>query len=191
MKRNLIVTSLASWLVLMLVTSYGSIAQNTAVTWYAVDAGFGVLSSSNTVVKSAVGQSFVGRGQQANTVIESGFLADTLFRRLLTGIGGPPEIPTVYELRQNYPNPFNPITTISYDLPRQSHVTLVVYDILGRETVRLVDEIQEPGSQSIVWNGRIADGSAASSGVYFYRLEAHAKEHDHRFAEVRKLMLLR
>jgi len=45
-------------------------------------------------------------------------------------------VPTLY---QNYPNPFNPVTNISFDLPRQGYVSLVVYDIMGREIVRIID----------------------------------------------------
>jgi photosystem II stability/assembly factor-like uncharacterized protein len=75
--------------------------------------------------------------------------------------------PMTYALRQNYPNPFNPRTTIMYELPRASHVTLTVYDILGREVTTLVNAVEEPGYKSLEWNaGRIA------SGLYFYRLQA-------------------
>jgi hypothetical protein len=68
-------------------------------------------------------------------------------------------------LFQNYPNPFNPITTIKFDLPKNSYVKLIVYDLLGREVSLLVNEELKASSYAVDF-----DASALSSGVYFYRL---------------------
>ena len=74
-------------------------------------------------------------------------------------------IPKEYKLYQNYPNPFNPETVIRYQLPVKSKVTLGIYDILGREVVKLVDEEQEAGSHKVKFNScRLA------SGVFIYRI---------------------
>jgi hypothetical protein len=70
------------------------------------------------------------------------------------------------------PNPFNPTTAISFTVPRRSHVTLSIYDITGRRVTTLVDQAMESGLERVVWNGTDARGNPASSGVYFYRLEA-------------------
>ena len=78
------------------------------------------------------------------------------------------------------PNPFNPITTISYQLPGQSRVTLIVSDVLGREVAALVKGIEEPGYKSVTF-----DASKLSSGVYYYRLQAGS------YIETKKLLLLR
>jgi len=72
----------------------------------------------------------------------------------------------------NSPNPFNPSTRISYQLEQGDHVVLAVYNLLGQKIQTLVDGFQAAGIQSTVWNGRNADGSTASSGLYFYRLES-------------------
>jgi hypothetical protein len=76
-------------------------------------------------------------------------------------------IPSRFSLNQNNPNPFNPSTVISYNIPSASKVTLDVYDVLGRHIQSLIDDYQEQGSHSIVFNA-----SNLSSGVYFYRLSA-------------------
>jgi hypothetical protein len=76
-----------------------------------------------------------------------------------------PSLPQSLSLHQNYPNPFNPVTTIRYDLPQLSKVSLIVFDILGREVVRLVDGYEEPGYHQAQWNGR-----EVPSGTYIGRL---------------------
>jgi predicted GH43/DUF377 family glycosyl hydrolase len=75
-------------------------------------------------------------------------------------------IPDEYVLSQNYPNPFNPVSTIRYEIPMASEVLLIVYDILGREVVRLVDGFVEPGYHEVHWNGQ-----EFASGIYIARLE--------------------
>ncbi len=81
---------------------------------------------------------------------------------------------------QNYPNPFNPTTLIIYQLPMNSHVTLIVFDVLGREVQTLVNERQSVGTHYITLNA-----TDLSSGVYFYRLEAGL------YHDTEKLLLLR
>jgi hypothetical protein len=80
------------------------------------------------------------------------------------------ELPQVFALHQNYPNPFNPVSTIRYDLPEASNVSLIVYDILGREVIRLVDGLTEPGYRQVQWDGRDQYGRAVPSGIYIARL---------------------
>ncbi|MBN2571984.1 MAG: T9SS type A sorting domain-containing protein [Ignavibacteriales bacterium] len=96
------------------------------------------------------------------------------------------EIPTEYKLENNYPNPFNPTTVISYQLPVVSDVRLVVYDILGREIVKLVNGVENAGYKKVEWNG-----SNLASGIYIYRLEAVSIESGKVFSEVRKMIMLK
>jgi photosystem II stability/assembly factor-like uncharacterized protein len=90
----------------------------------------------------------------------------------LTGIQqNPYKTPDGFALHQNYPNPFNPTTAISYILPAPSHVTLRVYDILGRQVTTLVNnEDQLKGTHTLYWNATDQMEEGVSSGVYFYRL---------------------
>ncbi|MBI1938023.1 MAG: T9SS type A sorting domain-containing protein, partial [Ignavibacteriales bacterium] len=68
----------------------------------------------------------------------------------------------------NYPNPFNPSTTISYQISASSHVSLKIFDVLGREVATLVDEFKQPGSYNSQFT---VQNSALMSGVYFYQLK--------------------
>ena len=85
-----------------------------------------------------------------------------------------------FALSQNYPNPFNPTTVISYELPQFSHVSLRVFDVLGRELAVLVNGFEEPGRKKVEFRG-----AHLKSGVYFYRLEAGSS------TETRRSVLLK
>ena len=96
-------------------------------------------------------------------------------------------VPDAYRLEQNYPNPFNPVSTIGYDLPAASRVSLKVYNILGQLVATLVDGIQQPGHKSAVW-----DGGKMASGVYVYRLEATAiGPAGKSYTQVRRMVLVK
>jgi len=95
------------------------------------------------------------------------FVSDDL-KVITTATEKPPtRLPESYKLFQNYPNPFNPTTTIRYRLPASSHVSLKVYDILGREVETLVDRRVSAGDHQIRF-----DASHLASGIYIYRLKA-------------------
>jgi hypothetical protein len=101
-------------------------------------------------------------------------------QRAATGTTQDNPLPNAYRLSPNYPNPFNPTTTIQFELPKASHVSLDIYDILGRKIATLVDLKQEAGIHSVIWNG-----SNNPSGLYFYRLKAND------FNETKKMLLLK
>jgi hypothetical protein len=162
---------------LILVLSVCVFSQGTKVTWYSFNMGFANSTGSNTLLKSAVGQSFVGSSKIAGMEVLSGFFADTLFRSKLVSVSDANEMPTVYE---NYPNPFNPTTVIKYDLPNSQRVVLKIFNILGQETATLIDEVQEAGFKSVEWSA-----NNVSSGVYFYKLTAGD------FVEIKKMLLVR
>ncbi|MFA3784086.1 FlgD immunoglobulin-like domain containing protein, partial [Melioribacteraceae bacterium 4301-Me] len=103
----------------------------------------------------------------------------------ITGIKSNEIIPVQYTLFQNYPNPFNPTTIISYTLPKQSIVSLKIYDILGREVRTLVNTEQTAGTHKIEWDGKNNYGSRVASGTYIYRIEAGD------FIQSKKMILLK
>jgi hypothetical protein len=94
-------------------------------------------------------------------------------------------IPEEFTLHQNYPNPFNPITTIQYDLPKASHVRLIIYDIMGREVATIINTEMNAGYQSIIWNTRNNYGKPVSAGIYFYHLQTND------FVKTKKMVLLK
>jgi len=86
----------------------------------------------------------------------------------------------VYSLEQNFPNPFNPMTTLSYQIKERGFVSLTVYDMLGREVVKLVNETQDEGQYYVSFNA-----SNLPSGVYIYSLRVND------FVQNQKMTLLK
>ena len=89
-------------------------------------------------------------------------------------------VPEEFTLAQNHPNPFNSTTTIQYDIPKSSDVTLEIFDLLGRKIGTLEDTKKEAGHHQIIWNAE-----NVSSGIYFYKI--HAGD----FTETKKMLLLK
>lgn len=90
------------------------------------------------------------------------------------------DLPTSFSLSNNYPNPFNPETIINYSIPSAAKVSLVVYDILGKEVATLVNDVKSAGHYSAIFNA-----NNLASGVYFYRLNAGD------FSSIKKMVLLK
>ena len=95
------------------------------------------------------------------------------------------DIPETFALSQNYPNPFNPVTTIRYQIPEQSKVRIVLYNLLGQQVKVLFDEVLEAGSYSVEWDGSNNLGQYVASGVYIYRMQAND------FLQTKKLIFLK
>ncbi len=94
-------------------------------------------------------------------------------------------VPKEYQLSQNQPNPFNPTTEIKFGLPQNSHVTLMIYNIMGQEVITLIDRNMSAGTYQVRWNGLDNSGRAVSSGVYFYRMQAGD------YVQTRQMLLLK
>ena len=120
---------------------------------------------------------FLGRSQFGDDIFVDSICVDGV-----TGISSNGNtVPSVYTLSQNFPNPFNPTTVINFGLPKSGLVKLVVYDILGRTVVTLVNnEFKEAGSYKVDFNA-----ANLASGVYFYRIDAGD------FTSVKKMLLIK
>jgi hypothetical protein len=97
-----------------------------------------------------------------------------------TGVKQDAGVPATYALEQNYPNPFNPTTTINYSLAQTGHVTLTVFDILGREVMKLVNGVEDAGHHTVQLNG-----TRLASGIYLYKIDAGT------FTSVKKMMFIK
>jgi hypothetical protein len=101
------------------------------------------------------------------------FYADDLEikkKTITTDVADNSVLPKEFVLENNYPNPFNPATTLAYSVPRESNVSLVIYNILGQKVRTLVNDFKNAGRYTVTWNGLDDSGSAVSSGIYFYSL---------------------
>ena len=75
-------------------------------------------------------------------------------------------------MHNDYPNPFNPITTLRYDLPENSLVTITIYDMPGRQVKTLINQTQDAGYKSVIWNATNNYGKPVSAGIYLYQIQA-------------------
>jgi predicted GH43/DUF377 family glycosyl hydrolase len=98
----------------------------------------------------------------------------------VTSMSRPTESPQAYKLYQSYPNPFNPQTIIEFEIPKEEHVIVKIFDSLGQEVATLVDGRLGPGHHSSAWRG-----DKFSSGVYWYRMTAGG------YTETKRMMLLK
>lgn len=108
---------------------------------------------------------------------------------LLNSVSGThSSIPQSFSLEQNYPNPFNPSTQIFYNLPASAFISLIVYDVMGQEIMKVVSEYKKAGRYSVSF-----DGSNLASGVYIYRLKAHEVSGSSTgdFSDSKKMILLK
>ncbi len=141
---------------------------------------WGVISSS--IVNNSV-KIWIPGGFYPATVTTTELLAltDTL-GCLITGTGSNTSsiVPDNFRLDQNYPNPFNPVTRIRYYVPAVSNVRIILYDVLGKEILKMVNEVKQPGEFIYDFNG-----ANLSSGVYFYRLDAGE------FTDTKRMILLK
>ena len=123
----------------------------------------------NPLCQNKHGQNFICNGSICSDVEES---SDN-------------EVFPTLDLSQNYPNPFNPATQISYSLPKNCNVIIVIYNVLGQKVKTLVDEFQTAGYKTVHWDGKDDQGNEVASGVYFYKLKAGD------FSETKKMILMK
>ena len=78
--------------------------------------------------------------------------------------------PTSFSLATARPNPFNPSTTIGYEVPEQTHITMTRYNLLGQKVIRMVDQVQLAGHYEVVWHGTNTRGVGVASDIYRYHI---------------------
>ena len=100
------------------------------------------------------------------------------------------ESPNTISLKQNFPNPFNPTTSIEFSLPVAADVQLIVYNVLGQQVAKLINDQRSAGIHSVLWNANDSNGMKLSSGIYFYMLKASGVD-GNEFQEIKKMVLLK
>lgn len=146
---------------------------NSGLNWYAIGCQANFSLTSVRFINENIGFTVSNNGQILKTTNGGG--------QLLVGLNEPgKDIPSEYSMLQNYPNPFNPVTNIIFDIPKSSNVKIMIYNILGKEIVVLVNEKMNAGSYNVDW-----DASVYPSGVYFYKLVTDD------FVESKKMVLIK
>jgi xylan 1,4-beta-xylosidase len=113
-------------------------------------------------------------------ITELGSFVVGKFGQITVDVNDTKILPDEFSLNQNFPNPFNPVTIISYSIPKSAHVTLKIFDVLGKEIATIVNQNQVSGKYSYEWNA-----SDYVSGIYFYQITAGD------LVRIKKMMLLK
>ena len=125
--------------------------------------------------------------EEGDSLLKEGEQRQVVFTAKKVGIEEQalPKSSYTFELSQNYPNPFNRQTTIEYQLPTHTRVSLKIYNAVGRLVRTLVNEEQDAGHYSIVWNRRDNSGQKVGSGIYFYSIKTKG------FNKTKKMILMK
>jgi hypothetical protein len=146
------------------------VAAGEKIPWWSVNGGGNIYSSStNYKLCGSAGQSVAGEAVGTYHSY-SGFWNLWVVATDVEEEKEEAAIPKEFSLSQNYPNPFNPQTVIEYALPKESQVSVTVYNILGQRVKVLKDEFEKEGYKRVVWDGRDDSGEEVASGIYFYRI---------------------
>jgi hypothetical protein len=164
---------------LILLMSSAALAQMPSKVRSTFDVGAGFGQQASLREWSSVGLPSAGTSTSGRFALSSG-PAQPLTKKLASVTPSAATSPGIFLLHQNYPNPFNPSTTIKFELPRASQVTLRVYDVLGREVSLLVNERKDAGVYEVKF-----DGWNLASGVFFYRLQTGTE------VQTKKLVLMK
>ncbi|NQT26290.1 T9SS type A sorting domain-containing protein [candidate division KSB1 bacterium] len=161
-------------------STYSQSSENYSIKKDVVDMAGGSAVSTNYQVNMAVGEaSGTGSSESDAYQVNSGFFADQV---VVTSVEEQEldALPSKFELYQNYPNPFNPETTIEFDVKESCDVSLILYDLLGREVAVLTDENYDPGAYTVT-----LEASTLPTGTYIYRIQMGM------YRAVRKMVLLK
>lgn len=131
-----------------------------------IGSGGSTISNANNILVSTVGEAFIGKSSNTVNQNQMGFWY-VYQQSTITDVEDEETSPTVFKLEQNYPNPFNPSTKISYSLKTEGRVSLKIYNTLGEEVIKLVDEIKPAGIYEAGFNA-----SELPSGIYIYRMQS-------------------
>jgi hypothetical protein len=148
--------------------------------WYAKDGILRVIAYSISGEAIVLGRSAlmipvtVPEGSTPEITLTEAVLSDPSGRDVPVRLGqarvAGAAAPTSFSLSVARPNPFNPSTTIAYEVPEQTHITLTIYNLLGQKVIRLVYQVQAAGRYEAVWHGVNSRGTGVASGVYLYRI---------------------
>jgi PKD repeat protein len=95
------------------------------------------------------------------------------------------QIPIKFVLHQNHPNPFNPVTTLNYDLQKNGLVTIAIYDMLGKKVKTIINQYQDAGYRTVIWDATNDYGKPVSAGIYLYQIQAGE------YLQTKKMVLLK
>ena len=154
------------------------------IPWFTIDGGGGTSAGGGLALRGTIAQPDAGALTAGSLTLRGGFWASAGGTATAVEGGATALLPSVARLGPSAPNPFRDRSSLRFDLPREGHARIRVYDVTGRVVRTLVDRRLEAGRHEAIWDGRDAQGSRVASGVYLVRMQA-----DH-FGATRKIIRL-
>ncbi|MBN2411099.1 T9SS type A sorting domain-containing protein [candidate division KSB1 bacterium] len=169
---------------------------NYFISRYVVGSGGLTAVNAQNFHTATAGEMVIGSLHNDKCIILSGFWAPQIFAEPSEiGTENNTNLPASFKLYQNYPNPFNPITTIEYDLPRKSRVTIEIFNTMGQRIRILQSKTELPGHYRIMWDARDDYSHLVGSGLYFYQLTANSSDSETgaglEFQEIMKMIFIK
>ena len=166
-------------LLIVLIFSFllqGSVFSQYVIKYSAFGNGSSVVSDSGYTSVAVTGQTLIGESTDSVNLIKAGFIYQSA--KIFTSVEKveSTQIPKKFRLDQNYPNPFNPSTTIQFALPKECRVCLRVFDVMGREVAKVIDEKMSPGDYRVIF-----EAENLPSGLYIYQIQAEEFSHAKKF----------
>ncbi len=153
---------------LIIIIASSFLSAQTACNWWINDNGAGIGVQGNISCRASIAQTAIGPSSRVPIALGAGYLYSECETPIPVLVEETVKVPYTFGINNIYPNPFNPSTSIEFEIPELSEISIDIYNLLGRKVDNLIhQENMKPGVYRLQWNGE-----NLPSGLYFFRMTA-------------------